>query len=253
MTTRKFMFRLLVGSIALMFVAMAVWAQDTTATTTKTGTASKTTQVEQGTIVLVSGNELVIKMQDGTIRHITVPPGATAMVDGKQIGIKDAKPGMVLQKAVTTTSTPKTIITTRTIRGKVWYVNPPTTVILSMDDGSGNKKYKVPKGQTFDINGQQTDVFHLKKGMDVTATVIKEVPETVIAQQAKVTGQAPPPPPPPPANQPIMVEEVAVVEEVAEAEPAPEALPKTGSFLPLIGLIGGLMMAGAAGMRLVRK
>ena len=105
-----------------------------------------------------------------------------------------------------------------------------------------------------DINGVETDVFHLKKGMDVTATVIKEVPETVVAQQAKVTGQAPPPPPPPPpAAQPMIVEveEVAVVEEAAA--PAPAALPKTGSLFPLIGLIGGLMMAGSAGMRLVRK
>jgi LPXTG-motif cell wall-anchored protein len=50
----------------------------------------------------------------------------------------------------------------------------------------------------------------------------------------------------------VEVEEVAVVEEVAAA-PAPAALPKTGSLFPLIGLIGGLMMAGSAGMRLVRK
>jgi len=254
MTTRKFMFRLLVVSIALMFLAMAVWAQDTTATTTKSGAASKTTTVAKGTVVLVSGNEVVVKMEDGTIRHVTVPPGATATVDGKTIGLADLKPGMVLEKTITTTSVPKVITTTRTIKGQVWYVNPPSTVILKMDDGSGNKKYKVPKGQMFNINGVETDVFHLKKGMDVTATVIKEVPETVVAQQAKVTGQAPPPPPPPPpAAQPMIVEveEVAVVEEAAA--PAPAALPKTGSLFPLIGLIGGLMMAGSAGMRLVRK
>ena len=112
MTTRKFMFRLLVVSIALMFLAMAVWAQDTTATTTKSGAASKHHNSCEGNSRSCFRQRSRLKMEDGTIRHVTVPPGATATVDGKTIGLADLKPGMVLEKTITTTSVPKVITTT---------------------------------------------------------------------------------------------------------------------------------------------
>jgi len=73
--------------------------------------------------------------------------------------------------------------------------------------------------------------------MTVNATKVVEAPAVVVAQKDKLTGEMPPPPPPPPADAPILVvEEVAVPVQVAHA-PAP-ALPKTGSDVPRIGLLG---------------
>jgi hypothetical protein len=47
-------------------------------------------QVERGEVVLVDGNDLVVKMEDGTIRHFpNLPENARATVDGKQLGIQD--------------------------------------------------------------------------------------------------------------------------------------------------------------------
>jgi len=43
-----------------------------------------------------------------------------------------------------------------------------------------------------------------------------------------------------------------VPEEVAEAPAAPAALPKTGSPLPLIGLLGFLSLASSLGLRAFR-
>lgn len=40
-----------------------------------------------------------------------------------------------------------------------------------------NQSFQVPKGQKFTVNGQQTDVFGLKKGMNVSATAYTEVPD----------------------------------------------------------------------------
>ena len=69
----------------------------------------------------VSGNDLVVKMADGTIRNFeNVPESARVTVDGKQLGIHDLKPGMKLQRTITTTSTPMTITTVQTVKGKVW-------------------------------------------------------------------------------------------------------------------------------------
>lgn len=241
--------------IVVLFVAMTV-AQDTTKTTTAvSGSVSKTTRVESGEILQVNGNELIIKMANGEIRHITVAPGATAMVDGKQVGIKDAKPGMKLQRTITTSTIPQTVTTIRTIQGTVWNVMAPKSVILTLPDGS-NKQYKVPKGQVFTIDGEKKTVFDLKKGMKVTATVLTETPVTEIATvKGGVTGTAPavapPVPAPPPPDAVVLVEEVMVVEEAAA--PAPTKLPKTGSEMPLVGMIGLLMLAGSASLNLLRK
>jgi len=246
---------LAVGAIGLAFtVEMSAQVQTTTDTTHgQTTTASKTVS---GTIVALSGNDVVIKMDsDGSLRHFAnVPDSARAIVDGKEIGIRDAKVGMHLTKTVTTFTTPKVITTTKTVTGKVWNVNPPLSVILTMEDGK-NQQFKIPKGQKFMVNGQETDAWGLKKGMTVSATQVVEEPVTVVTQQAKLTGSMPPPPPPPPPDQPILVAVMVPVPEAAPApvaEAAPAALPKTGSDLPLIGLLGLMCLAGAAGVRLVR-
>ena len=207
-------------------------------------------------MVYVSGNDLVVKMADGTIRHFAnVPDSARADVDGKMLGIHDLKPGMKLQRTITTTTTPRLITTTRTIKGTVFFVSPPNSVILTLPDGK-NQRYRIPKGQKFDIGGQMTDAFGLRKGMNITATVVTEVPETQVAVNRQVTGQMPPPPPPPPDVPILIVYEAASPAPAAEqtvAESEPASLPATGSTLPAIGLLGVLMLTLGFGLRAVRS
>jgi hypothetical protein len=229
---------------------MNAQVQTETSTTAEKGTVA--TQVESGEVVTVSGNDLVVKMADGTIRHFAnVPESARATVDGQQMGIHDLKPGMKLQRTITTTTTPKTITTVQSVTGKVWHVSPPNSVILTLEDGK-NQKFKIPKNQKFNIDGQMVDAWGLKKGMKIAATRVVEVPVTEVAQSRTVTGEMPPPPPPPPADVPVLVvEEVVVPVEVAQAAPA--ELPKTASSLPLIGLLGLLSLASSLGLRAARK
>ena len=56
------------------------------------------------------------------------------------------------------------------------------------------------------------DAFALKKGMQVSATKIVEVPMVVATQQKSVTGTMPSPPPTLPADAPLLI---------AEGEPTP--------------------------------
>src|SRR5215831_8525506 len=129
--------RVLVMAFMLTVVfSLSANAQVQTTTSTTVGKTMKEVQVERGEVVTVAGNDLVIKMEDGTIRHFpNVPESARVTVDGRQLGIHDLKPGMKLQRTITTTTTPQTITTVQTVTGKVWNVSPPNSVILTLENG----------------------------------------------------------------------------------------------------------------------
>jgi hypothetical protein len=111
---------------------------------------------------------------------------------------------MKLQRTLTVITTPKTVTTVQTVTGKVWQINPPNSVILTLEDGT-NQKFDIPKGQKFTVDGQETEAWGLKKGMKVSATKIVEVPEIQVDHRRQITGSMPPPPRVPPADQPILI------------------------------------------------
>jgi len=239
---------LAVGLLLRFTVSMK--AQVQSQTTTTHGAATKEVKVERGEVVYVFGNEVIVKMENGEIRDIpNVPESARVTVDGKEIGIHEVKVGMKLEKTITTTTTPRMVTKVETVTGKVFHVTAPTSVILTLENGE-NQQFKIPKDQKFNIDGQMVDAFHLKKGMKVSATRITETPETVVTQKAFLAGKMPPPTPPPP-DVPILVATAAPT--LAAPEAAPAKLPKTGSPLPLIGLLGALMVSMGLGLRAIRR
>jgi len=244
--SRTVMYRLLaVAALCIAFTLTAFGQVQTNTSTATVGAPAKSIQVERGEIVHVSGNSVVIKMEDGTLRHFdNVPDSTTITVDGKQLNVHQLTPGMKVERQIITTTTPKLITTVKTVTGTIWQVSPPSMVILTLDNGK-NEKFTIPKGQKFTVNGQETDAFGLQKGMRINAQKVVEQPETVITQQIKRTGIAPPPPPPPQPDVPILIVFVPVPAAPAPVEtaaatpaPAPKQLPKTASDLPLIGLLG---------------
>src|SRR5262249_15722131 len=129
------------------------------------------------------------------------------------------------------------------------------SVILTLENGE-NQSFKIPKGQKFNIDGQMVDAFGLRKGMNVSATKIVEVPETVTAEQKSVTGTMPPNPTPPPAHAPLLIATKEPVHQAptttAQATPTPSKLPKTASEWPLIGLIGLALIAASLVIKFIR-
>lgn len=250
--------------------AALAMAQVKTETTEKKSAPAKQVSVERGEVVYVSGNDVVVKMESGEVRHVTVPDGATATVDGKTITLADLKPGMKLQKTITTTTVTKTVKTVRTGQGTVTQVNPPNYVTVQFEDNEV-QRFKVPKGTNFVIDGQKKTVFELKKGMKISATRIVEEPMTVVSAASNVTGTAPAAAPAPemptnietllisdakplPAPTPTKIETPAVAAAPAAVpEPAPKKLPTTGSFVPLIGLLGLLFSGASFALRMLRR
>jgi hypothetical protein len=246
---------LLVAGTMLVAIAFTAHAQvESTRTVTQSGAESKAVRVERGEVVYVSGNNLVVKAEDGTLRDFNnVPDSATVTVDGKQLNVHQLQVGMKIERQTITTSTPKRITTVKTVTGTVWHVNPPNSVILTLADGT-NQQFKIPKGTTFNVNGKPTDAFGLKKGMKVDAQQVTEESEIQVAQEVKTTGVMPPPPAPAP-DIPVLIVVLAhpqVAMASVAPETAPTSLPKTASNMPLIGLLGVVFLSLGLGLKMAR-
>ncbi len=258
--------RILIGCIQtltiLSFLTVAVVAQEKTFKEEIKGQSAVTTSQLKGTVVHVEGNDVVIKMSTGEIKHVTVSPERKFTIDGKETTVRGLKPGTTLTATYTTTTTPVTERTIETVSGKVWYASGPT-VIITLPNRE-NRKYTVKHTDNvqFMVEGKPATVFELKKGMNVSASKITQDPQTLIATNTVVTGHAPTAqvaaapakraaaparttPKPAPAR-------TARPAPQPKPAPAPAALPKTGSPLPLIGLFGLVALTAAGGLRLLR-
>jgi hypothetical protein len=247
MNLRKTKYLFAVGFVCLV-LATVMMAQVKTETTTTPGQPTVETQVERGEVVYVSGNDLVVKMEDGQIRNFqNVPDDVKVTVEGKELSVHELKPGMKLERTITTTNTPQTVTTVHTVTGRVVHVTPPNSVILALEDGT-NQKFSIPPGQKFNVDGQETDAFGLRKGMRISATKVVTAPENVVTEQRKITGQMPPPPSTEAMQGPLLIVVTAApATEAAKTEPeqaqaAAPTMPQTASQLPLIALIGMLML-----------
>lgn len=257
-TTRTTLCKLLTVSLVFLATAAINAQVKTSVTETDSAAPSHSVKVETGTVMLVDGNDVWIKDSTGQMRHFpNVPESARVTVNGKQLGVHDLKPGMTIQRTTITTTTPKLVTTVKTVTGTVWHVNPPTSVILTLQDNK-NQRFRIPAGQKFDIGGQMVDAWGLKKGMTVHVTQVIEAPLTQVTEKKILAGQMPPPPPPPP-EQPILIAvsfptpAPVQVAEAAQAPEAPQALPETGSPLPFMGLLGLLLLGASFGMRFLRQ
>lgn len=248
----------LASVILCLAFAVSTVAQVQTKTTTTNLQPTHEVNVESGEVVAVDGNDLFVKMSDGTLRHFpNVPESAKVTVDGKQLGIHELQPGMKLERTTVKTTMPQVVTTIQTVSGKVWHVTPPLSVILTMDNGE-NQSFKIPDGQKFTVNGREVDTWGLKKGMLVSATKIVETPLTAVTQQTQLTGTLP-------AGAPVLIAKgaptVAPSSDGSAAAPsaggttttASNQLPKTGSNMPLLAMIGLLSISVALGSRYLRR
>jgi len=212
----------------------------------------KTTHVQNAEVIHVSGHQVVVELESGKFELLNLGQDFKFQVDGKDLSVHQLTPGTKLSQEIHTVTTPQEVTTLRTVNGKVWHVNAPH-VILSFPGGE-NKAYTVPDGTVFKIDGKDKTVFELRKGMNVSATVLKVEPIQSMTTHTVVTGEAPPRP-----NVafegPVLIEpdrEAPVVTAAVE-EPALQELPKTASLVPLAGLLGFLSVTLGMGLRIVRR
>ncbi|HUB00841.1 MAG TPA: hypothetical protein VMA34_21090 [Terracidiphilus sp.] len=245
-----------VSAVALTLAAVGAYAQDSTTTTVRHGEPSIETSVRNAEIVYVEGNDLVLKLENGKVEHVVVPSDEKFTIDGRDLTVRALKPGTRITQTITTTTTPHYVNTVRTLKGKVWHVNAPSSVIVTLPDGT-NHIYKVPSHARFAINGQPKTVFDLRKGMSFEATIVTDEPQTVVASSKSTVGQAPAPATPPLLGVLLIQQAPPPAAEMASnisAEHGDSAvLPSTASPLPWIGLLGLLGIGSSLGLGLARK
>src|SRR5258706_14125218 len=94
--------RMLAVGVMCSAFAISMSAQVKTETSTTRGQSAHEVSVERGDVVLVRGNDLVVKMQDDAIRHFpNGPESARVTAEGSQLGIHDVKQGITLQRQIT--------------------------------------------------------------------------------------------------------------------------------------------------------
>jgi uncharacterized Zn-binding protein involved in type VI secretion len=244
-----------VGAVVLTLVAAGAYAQDITTTSIRHGEPSREYQVRNAEIVYVEGNDLVLKLEDGKVEHMIVPSDEKFTIDGREVTASGLKAGTKLTQTITTTTTPRYVNSVRTLKGKVWHVNAPGSVIVQLPNHT-NQHYRVPSHATFMINGQPKTVFDLKKGMAFEATIVTDEPQTMVASSKSNVGQVPALATPPLLGV-LLIQKAVPMEEIASSVSTehvkPVSLPETASPMPLIGLLGLLGIGSSLGLGAVRK
>ena len=105
--------------------------------------AQTTTEVKKGTVISTWADQLVVKMDDGTTRQITVPAGFQFDHEGQKVGLADLKPGWELTAVIKTTKVPKVVQTTEVKNGIVVIVKGKT--LTYRDDAGKNQQWTPPR------------------------------------------------------------------------------------------------------------
>ena len=234
----------LFATVAIVLCMVALASAQSKMTTSTTGASTTKTLNLSGTVVGVQGGQLLVKMADGEYKTFTPPPDRKFVVDGKELTLAELQPGTKLHATFTETTTPVTDRTVETVQGTVWYAKGPT-VILTLPSGE-NKQYNIAHNDPvkfYDHDNKEITVFDMRKGMEIHATKITEAPRVELANATTVTGTAP-----------KAMAAAAAPEAAPEAAPAaPAKLPKTGSPLDLIGLLGFVFTSASFAIRRYRR
>lgn len=239
-------------------MTMSTAAQDVThpPTTSTVGEPKhevRATHVQNAEVIHVSGHEIVVELENGKFELLNLGEDQTFQVDGKDLKVHELTPGTKLSQDIHTITTPQEVKTMRTLNGRVIHVNPSRYLLLSLPEG-GTREFTVPDKTMFHIDGVDKTVFDLRKGMNVSATVLTTEPLQSITTHTVVTGQAPPRP-----NVafegPMLIEETKEVPTITASiqEPLAKELPKTAGPVPFIGVLGLLSLGLYAGIRISRR
>jgi hypothetical protein len=188
---------------------------------------------------------------------MVVPANEKFTVDGTEATVRDLKTGSRLTQTITTTTTPRYVQTVQVIQGKVWHVNAPSSVIVSMPDGQ-NHHFRVPAHATFTVNGEHKTVFDLRKGMTFEATIVTDSPETVVEVNKTHEAYTPAPATPRMLGTMLLDQSMPDADELtasvsAEHVGIPHALPTTASAVPLVGGLGLAGLGSSFGLWLRRR
>jgi hypothetical protein len=217
---RRTLTRGLLASMVVILTAAVSLAQQSTTTSTQTKTF---------TVVAVSGNDLVVKLPEGT-RELTVNDDFRFTVDGQQLSVHDLKPGMKGSATITTKTTVTPVTVTEVKNGTVMQASGPSIIVKTDQGIKMFSQGDVDKrGVKIMRNGAPAVINDFHQGDQITATIITTHPPHVLTEKqvnatlAKASGAAP---------AASAGSAPAMAAPSGEAAHAAKHLPKTASVWP---------------------
>jgi hypothetical protein len=227
---RRTLTRGLLATMAVILTAAVSLAQQSTTTSTQTKTFE---------VIEVDGNDLVVKMPEGT-RELTVNDDFRFTVDGKQLSVHDLKAGMKGTATVTTKTTVTPVTVTEIKNGTVMQASGPSIIVKTDQGIKMFSQGDVDKrGVKIVRNGQPAVINDFHQGDQISATIITTHPPHVMTEkQVNATlakaGAAP---------AAAASAGPAPAAPMAPAEPtAAKKLPKTASMWPSLWLASVLSL-----------
>jgi hypothetical protein len=231
--------RVVLAAMAVCFTAVASTAQTTTSST----------QTKAFEVLAVSGNDLVVKLPEGT-REIKVPDDFRFTVDGQQLAARDLKVGMKGTASITTNTTVTPVVVTEVKNGEVMQSSGSSLLVKTAQGFKMFSEGDVERrGIKLMKDGKPAEFSDFHSGDRLSATIVTTHPPKVMTQQqvnATLAKAAPAPSAPrTPAAAPAMASTTTPASAGAApaAAPAARKLPKTASSWPLLALLSMLSIA----------
>ncbi|RSL17859.1 hypothetical protein EDE15_3408 [Edaphobacter aggregans] len=177
----------------LLLAAPTLLAQQTTTTTTTPQGVTKDVQVENSTVVYVSGDTVVLRNAAGDLQLLSLPAGETVSVNGQPTAPRDLKPGTTLTHVHMRSVQQSTVTNVTQIDGTVIRFITPNSVILRLGDNTVDR-FTIPSHANIQVDGRDVRPSDLRPGMRVSATVVRTNEQHTHSNQTSVSGAVATPP-----------------------------------------------------------
>jgi hypothetical protein len=223
-------------------------------------TPTTSTQTKTFTVVAVDGNQLVVRLPEGT-RELTVAEDFRFNVDGKSLSVHELKPGMAGTATITTQTTVVPVTVTEVKNGTVMQALGTSIIVRTPEGMKMFSQADIDKrGVKIMREGKPAEISDFRANDRITATIITTKPPVVLTEQ-QVTArlaksEAAPAPAPAPAAAPAAPRQTAPApapDTTPTTGAAPKTLPKTASPLPALALAGLASLTWGLGLTLKRR
>lgn len=208
------------------------------------------TEVRPFQVVWVDGNTVILRGDQGA-QEITVPDDFRFTVDGRQVSVRELRPGMKGTATITTTTTVTPVEVTEVRNGEVLQVAGNSIMVREAD---GVRRYTEAQANQRNAqiirNGRPARFRDLRRGDRLSATIVTSgEPEVVTEKEVEATLAALPAPAARVTKRATVAGSTPASADSASpgAAAAPSGaartLPSTASPLPLVGLLGAVSLA----------